>query len=198
MRSGDKARDGQVATSPSVLAFRCWSDWSTQSSIPDLSVPPRISWCPHSSTQPFGSLFQNHNFTFSTLPLCWLVLCIPTCSLMNTSVISAHFRGTNRRDLSITSDFQKCACAQIRPHSKAAMFPKTRKIKEACRLPSGWASSSRFLTLVFFHPRLCCLSSLPPPSLRLPGLDGTSPPGTSDLVSVTPPTQQDAAAVLPK
>lgn len=127
MRSGDKARNGQVATSPSVLAFRCWSNWSTQSSIPDLSVPPRISRCPH--------FF--HTASYLLYPLTFVG---PTGEMWAL----------------LQLDFLKCARAQICPHSKAAMFSKTGKIKEACRLPTGWASSSRLL-----HARVFLPSSLP-------------------------------------
>lgn len=91
--------------------------------------------------------------------------------------------------------FPKMCRAQICPHSKAATFPKTRKIKEACRASTGWMSS--FIRSCSCFSTLDFAASLSPPSLHLPCLDGTSPPGTSDPLSLIPP-QQDAAAAFPK
>lgn len=82
-----------------------------------------------------------------------------------------------------------CLCTNRSTFQSSTVSKRKAKIVNSLGL--------RMLLLVFFHPRLCHLSSLSPPSLHLPCLDGTSPPGSSDPVSAVPP-QQDAAAVLPK
>lgn len=185
-----------MATSPSVLAFRWGSDWFTQSSIPDLSVLPRIRRCPRSSTQPLRSPFQNHN----------LLNPPPSSDWSSAPYMFSHedfyllyplsFVGTTREMWALLQlDFLKCA----RTHSKAATFPKKRKIKEACRLSAGWASSLHSFTLVFppsALPLSIPFSSVPAHTLsgwnlsswyQWPSFSHPSPAGCSGcLAALTP------------